>query len=273
MMLEEDNISGKIPLNEDYYEVSSSNVFYTTVTNRYFFALIIYFGICLGYVLNDYFGNLKIKNQAYISFSISHLINALQFLYSWKNKAWLDVELFPEYLNITSAALYIWSSTLYGRIYADNQNGDDLVYTDEFFLCRSIELTASLLEVFACFGWCLVWYTMFLSVFGGVTTIGRGLSLFDPDLYANVSLIIGSILYLVYNIRVILYPYEYEENELYSIADWIFLFNAVAYLISSLRDFGWFDLIGYLYYRHKNIPIPLSNSEIRPLVKSDNVDQ
>jgi hypothetical protein len=182
-----------------------------TLMSRYFYAMVIYFVTAVALFANDFVGGVNEKNKVYFTFAVIHLLNAAQFAWSWDEKEFLDWELYPEYINTLEAMLYVFSSTLYGRLYTSTG------FSPEFYVCRRLEMVASVLEVGASIGWVMVWYKMFVEKFNthllGVP--GRGLSLLDPDFHANWSLLLGAGLYVWYNVRVSRVPGDYEVDSLY----------------------------------------------------------
>jgi hypothetical protein len=145
----------------------------------------------------------------------------------------------PEYLNIIEASLYIWSSSLYGHLYITDD--DNSWYSADFFLCRELELIASVVEILASVGWVMVWYRMFVeTVNPSLTAVpGRGLSVYDPDFHANWTLLLGAVLYFIYNLRIYGNPKDYETDYLYEVADIVYVINAIFYMVATLRDLGW----------------------------------
>ena len=210
-----------------------------TLQSRYFYAILVYFVTAVALFANDFVGGVNEKNKVYFTFAVVHLINAAQFAWSWDEKGFLDWELFPEYINTLEAVLYVFSSTLYGHLYTSTG------YSPEFYVCRRLEMVASLLEVVASVGWVAVWYTMFREKFGAnlLSVPGRGLNLLDPEFHANWSLIVGAGLYVWYNVRVSRVPDDYEVDSLYVYADAVYVFNAAMYMLSTLRDYGWGDVV------------------------------
>jgi hypothetical protein len=191
-------------------------------------------------LLNNYFGaSADFQNEIYFEFAIVHFVNAFMFAWAWDEKSWTDFEMYPEYLNIIGASLYLWSSTLYGSIRYTND--DASAFTDEYYVCRYIELAAAIVELFAAFGWVFVWYVGYMEKYGSrpFPTPGRGFTLDDPDFHANWTLLCGAILYLVYNIQVLRSPELYSSDELYQSGDIVYFINSIFYMIAALRDYGW----------------------------------
>jgi len=136
----------------------------------------------------------------------------------------------PEYLNIIGASLYLWSASLY------NDTITDWTYEGASTLkVHKIELASSLIEVFAAFGWAIVWAFTYLP------RKGRGWTLDDPDFYGNFFIVAPSIMYFVYNIQNLINPSSYNTNTLYKQADWLYFVGALFYMCSALRDDGWFE--------------------------------
>jgi len=57
----------------------------------------------------------------------------------------------------------------------------------------------------------------------------------DPDLWANITILVAAALYCLYNCQVWLLN-DYGTNHLYTYGDYFYFFNAVFYLLASLRD-------------------------------------
>ena len=120
------------------------------------------------------------------------------------------------------------------------------------------------------------WYRQYMSIYGHLPyiTASRGLTLEDPDLYANTTIIAGAALYFTYELRVYLDPSIFLSDTLFKIADTVYLVNALAYLIGCLRDLGWFwflptcftytriDIYCYFYW---NICCHTSNTDYQPI--------
>ena len=212
-----------------------------TVRSKYFYAMAIYLSYAAAMVTNNYYGSEDRENKVYVAFAIIHLIDAFLFLWSWEDKTFYDVETWPEYLNIIGAALYLWSSTFYDSVYVISVDGAFSPSVD-FYTCRQIELVASILEVFATAGWIYVWHKGLLERFGKDLKItpGRGCTFFDPDFHANWTLIAGAVLYLIYNIDLSRDARRYDTSTIYTLADIFYFVNAIAYMLATLRDLGWF---------------------------------
>lgn len=69
---------------------------------------------------------------------------------------------------------------------------------------------------------------------------GRGYTLDDPDLISCLSMVINSIIYIIYNIQINVSPEYYETNMLYKFGDIVEFVSACFCIFSSLRDDGWF---------------------------------
>ncbi len=95
-----------------------------------------------------------------------------------------------------------------------------------------LETAAASWELFAAFGWTYSWWKTFQR------KPGRGCTLDDPDLHGGLMIIIPSIIYLVYNIMLLLDPTTYGTNELFMVGDAAYLAGALAYLVGALRDVG-----------------------------------
>lgn len=95
-----------------------------------------------------------------------------------------------------------------------------------------LETAAASWELFAAFGWTYSWWKTFQR------KPGRGCTLDDPDLHGGMMIVVPSIIYLVYNIQLLLDPTLYGVNELYMVGDAAYLAGALAYLVGALRDVG-----------------------------------
>jgi hypothetical protein len=213
----------------------------TTFRSRYFYAMLLYLCYATAMVMNNYFGTEDRENTVYVLFGVIHVIDAFLFLFSWEDKRFIDVETWPEYLNIAGSFLYLWSSTTYDNLYEIASDGGVSLSAD-FFKCRQIELVASILEVLATIGWIYVWHKGLVERFGSdfKTIPGRGYTVYDPDFHASWTLIGGAVLYLIYNIDLSRDPRRYDTSNVYELADIFYFVNAIAYMLSTLRDLGWF---------------------------------
>ena len=218
-----------------------------TIRSKYFYAMLIYLAYAAAMVMNNDIGSQDRENKVYVIFAVVHVIDAYLFLRAWEDKTYVDVETWPEYLNIAGSGLYLWSSTLYDTLYVISDNGN-IALSGNYYACRQIELIASTLEVFAAAGWIYVWYKGLTEQCGtDLRSIpGRGFTIYDPDLHANWTLIAGALSYFVYNIDLSRNPRRYDTSNIYEIADILYFLNAIAYMAATLRDLGWFWMAPYL---------------------------
>jgi hypothetical protein len=213
----------------------------TTFQSTYFYAMLVYFSYTTAMVVNNHKVSEDKANRVYVIFAMVHVIDAFMFLYSWDDKNYTDIETWPEYLNIAGSILYLWSSTYYDSLLDMSSNGS-AAPSQNFYICRKIELIASTLEVFASLGWIYITYKGLFERFGNslLTIPGRGATIYDPDLHACWTLLVASLLYLWYNIDVSRNSRRYDTSDMYVIADIFYFVNSIFYMISTLRDFGWF---------------------------------
>lgn len=129
--------------------------FSQTIRSRYFYASVVYVAYTYPMYFNVDFSSEK-NNRVYLEFAIVHVVNAFMYAYAWDDKKWNDVELVPEYLNIIEASLYLWSATLYPKIYTSDD--DNAGYAAAFYTSRKLELAASAIDVVASFGWVYTWW-------------------------------------------------------------------------------------------------------------------
>jgi hypothetical protein len=166
----------------------------------------------------------------YIVAGVIHLVNALQYIYAWFPLGFglLSPVMIPEYLNVAGAGLYLVGAARYNAA---------MFSTEVTHSIHVIETIASLLEVFAAFGWTAVWWYTF------VRGPGRGLTLDDPDFTGNALIVVPSIIYFVYNVNNLIDANNYYEGpnaELYMTADLWYFIGSIIYVFSALRDDGWF---------------------------------
>ena len=69
---------------------------------------------------------------------------------------------------------------------------------------------------------------------------GRGLTFDDPDLHANIFILVPSIIYVIYNVQIYLDPTTFGANFLYVQGDILYFVGSLFYLAASLRDNGFF---------------------------------
>jgi len=159
----------------------------------------------------------------------------------------------PEILNCCEASLYITSSTFYhaegysGYLNVTLPNGDPVFlngtietyyYQDPVTAnVQNIEMTASIVAMIAAIGWCFTWFATYRRV------PGRGFTFDDPDIWALITILIGDIMYIIYNSEILSDRATYGTNYLYVSADFVFLFNSWTYLACSLRDADWFYML------------------------------
>jgi len=62
-----------------------------------------------------------------------------------------------------------------------------------------------------------------------------GWTLQDPDLWANLTILVAAALYCLYNCQLWLLN-DYGTNFLYTYGDFFYFINAVSYLLASMRD-------------------------------------
>lgn len=261
-----DKAASTVPADVITHATPFQAALYVTLRSRYFWAMLVYLVTSIALFANDFVGGVNEKNKVYFTFAVIHLVNAAQFAWSWDEKDFLDFELFPEYINVIEAMLYVFSSTLYGHLYTSND--EQAGYTPQYYVCRRLELIASALEVFASVGWIFVWYRMFIEKIGpSLTAVPyRGLSFWDPDFHASWSLVLAAGLYVWYNIKVSKIPGDYEIDRLYLLADGVYVFNSICYMLSTLRDYGWghvlcnWDSIGD-YHDEERMPLKQDSAD------------
>lgn len=201
---------------------------------------IVYVIYSLGMILIDYCGwNLETQNINYVIFGFIHLCNAMMYLYVWMDakRSIFTWFVLADWLNVLGALLYLITAFLYPYEYtSDDDNAD---YTIQFTIVRYLELLASFVEVIAAFGWNYQWYVVYIEEYrtSRHTTIGRGLTLDDPDLWANITIDIGALYYLYYNISLFVMKFDnYDTNYIFVTGDIFYFINSLIYTVASLRD-------------------------------------
>jgi len=201
---------------------------------------VLYTSLIISIDVNEEIFELDLINRMYLGAACVHLVNATMYIWVWHHEGFplLSVIVIPEILNMIEAALYITSATMYPSEYSEytNATGDiiDITNQNDINNVQNIELTASLIDWLASFGWVCTWYLTYRR------TLGRGFTLDDPDIWANLTIWAGTLAYVVYNCQIINDRSLYGTNDLYVTADWIFFVNSLMYFICSLRDAGWF---------------------------------
>jgi len=180
----------------------------------------------------------------YKVFGYVHVINAVMYLWVWAEEKKPIFSLFclPDWLNVLGSFLYLATSYMYHLEYVLVEG--EYVHSQLFPAVRRIELAAALIELGAAIGWVAQWRAVLLADYlrSPESTLGRGFTLDDPDMWANISVIVGAGLYVQYNLIVVINPSHYETSDIYVTGDLWYLSNALFYLLCSFRDceFLWF---------------------------------
>lgn len=125
-------------------------------------------------------------DRAYKASAVIHVVNAAMYIWAWlpAGYTWISPVLLPDYLNVAGSACYLWSAWHYAEMGGVK---DPLTAQVHW-----VETAAASIELVAAFGWCAQWYATFPR---GVA--GRGWTLDDPDVLANVFIVVPSIYYVV----------------------------------------------------------------------------
>lgn len=81
-----------------------------SIYSRYLACTIVYVVYAAVMVLApDYFqdSDPETLNRVYMIFGVLHLLNACMYVWSWEDRAWSDPVVYPEYLNVVGAVLYL----------------------------------------------------------------------------------------------------------------------------------------------------------------------
>jgi hypothetical protein len=131
-------------------------------------------------------------------------------------------------MNVVGSGLYMASATMYG--YEDRSQPRSTV----IMAVHGVETVAAVIEFLAVFGWYYAWQATYNRL------PGRGWTLDDPDLWAMITIFIGALLYLIYNIQNLISPESYFDNYMYQYGDIFYFINSLYYLVATFRDDGWF---------------------------------
>ncbi len=104
------------------------------------------------------------------------------------------------------------------------------VYSTRIFSRKSCDLSNN--ATFHCR--IVSWFMTYTRIFG------RGYTLDDPDMISCVAMVANAIIYLIYNIQLIVSPEHYETNMLYKYADIIGFVDTCFCVFACLRDDDWF---------------------------------
>jgi hypothetical protein len=165
-------------------------------------------------------------NTLWLGAAALYLANAFMFIWAWVPLGYSlgSVVMVPEYVNVLGAALYLYSASLYDDAGADAEAA-----------VREVEVAAAAVEFVAGVGWCVTWWLTFPR-----QVAGRGWTLDDPDVWANGLVFAGSAAYVAYAARVAADPALVATDTLYVLGDIVFAACATFYVLSSLRDDGFF---------------------------------
>jgi len=133
-----------------------------------------------------------------------------------------------------SSSSDVWSSSSNSSSYFSSSYYSSSYYDPILHDVQAIEMTASIVEMIAAFGWVTTWYLTYQRV------PGRGFTLDDPDVWAGLTILTPGVIYIAYNVQLQLDPSQYGADYLYVVADKIYMANAILYFLASLRDVGWF---------------------------------
>lgn len=214
--------------------------------SAYFRANVVYLLYALGIIYIDYGGiSLPAQNFGFLILGLVHCCNAAMYVYVWyEERSIKSCFLFPDYLNILGAMLYMYTAILYPYEIGTAADGTRF-YTKWFLVVRYLEMVASVVELFAAFGWNYQWIVEYSKAYKAdrFQTAGRGLTLDDPDIWANITIVLAASFYVYYNFDMYQHSFkDYDTARSYKIGDVLYLVNSVLYTLASCRDCGafWF---------------------------------
>jgi len=230
--------------------------FRRSLKSPYMFANAVYFAYAIIIITIDVnYNNYPLwqVNQMYLGANLIHLTNALLYVWVWWHEGFRGKTFFilciPELLNCCEASLYITSSTYYPdedwndyeywaavNVTVGNMNVTEYVWLQDPIstTIQNIEITASIVAMVAALGWTYTWYLTYRRI------PNRGFTMDDPDMWALLTIIVGDVMYIVYNAEIINDRTLYGGDYLYVAADWVFVVNSWFYVACSMRDAGWF---------------------------------
>jgi len=89
-------------------------VLHESIRSKYLFANVVYFFYATSMLYIDFSDmSLRSKNDMYFYFGIVHVINAFMYIWAWEDRPWYHECMFPEYLNVVGAFLYLASRFFY----------------------------------------------------------------------------------------------------------------------------------------------------------------
>jgi hypothetical protein len=224
----------------------SSSCFHKTASSfsqvrqsLYFYANVVYVIYSSGMLLINYSDiDTDMQNFYYMLFGIVHCVNAAMYIWMWKEtRNIFTCFILADWLNVIGAIIYLITAIMYPYEYtSDDDNANE---TRIFVIVRYFELIASIIELIAAIGWNYQWYATYIEAYNRdkKSTIGRGFTLDDPDLWANITIFIGAFYYFYYNISLFVNNFNnYDTNYTFETGDLFYFINSIFYLICSLRD-------------------------------------
>jgi hypothetical protein len=171
-------------------------------------------------------------DTAYKASAVIHLVNAFMYIWAWLPSGYslLSPVLLPDYLNVAGAGCYLWSAWQYAAM-----GGVKDPLTAQVHWA---ETAAASIELVAAFGWCAQWYATYPR-----GAPNRGWTLDDPDVLANIFIVVPSIYYVAYNAIILADFKQYNTSTLYVDGNAQYALGSLFYLASSLRDDGWFSCL------------------------------
>jgi hypothetical protein len=147
--------------------------------------------------------------------------------------------LLPDWLNLIGSSMFLLSACLYP--YQFSPEGEK---TEWFDCVQRIEFIAINIEFLAAILWLWQWFEDYRRDLrkDAMSCFGRGFTFDDPDLWANITLVIAAFYYLQYSTTVYFDRSKYDTCLIYEQADTFYFINSVFYIICSARDCGvfWF---------------------------------
>lgn len=206
--------------------------FCNCIGSSYFWACLIYLLFCETVVSSNlhsgYLQERVFNNNHYI-LALVRVLNSWMFMLTWKDKGWVDVVMYPEYLDFVSSVILLWAAAMYGAENLPDYDGEIQV--------RYLETVAWGVEVIASIGWFLSWHKDYTDNFGSkpLPSPNRGWTFDDPDIIANITNVLASVIYFIHSWQV-LSSEDLSLNTIYQVGDVIYLINAWIYLVVAMRD-------------------------------------
>lgn len=189
---------------------------------RDFYANLVFSLYALGILLLDLVElDSVVNNHSYVLLGLIHLGSAWMYRFALVGRAWADPVVYPEIMNITSAALYLISAGFYNFI---EQGAGALV--------TYIEVVAAVLDLLSCLGWAIIW-RLTIPRFATSQLLAHGF-----DGWALLTSLAGAGIYVFYYFLKIIWQACEGLQSMYILADFFYVFAGFLCLSASIQPQG-----------------------------------